>query len=188
MSKANCTYLFNKPFNVLSQFTKEHPDHITLADYLQVETDVYPVGRLDKDSEGLLLLSNNKELINRVLHPSTNKFKKYFVQVEGDVKEKTLQQLAKGIELRINKKTFLTKPALIKKISEPNLPPRNPPIRFRKEIKTSWVEISITEGKKRQIRKMFAAINYPVLRLVRIEIAEFKLGKLKPGEYQKIEG
>ncbi len=180
------TYLFYKPFNVLSQFTKEHEDHITLADYLDVEKDVYPVGRLDKDSEGLLLLTNNKDLINRVLHPSTHKYKKYIVQLEGEINDEAILELQKGVLLRINKKEFTTRPALVSKIGEPILAERNPPIRKRKELKTSWAEISISEGKKRQVRKMFAAVNFPVLRLVRLEIAEFTLGNLKPGEYIKI--
>lgn len=186
MSKEKRTYLFFKPFNVLSQFTKEHESHVTLADFLDLENDVYPVGRLDKDSEGLLLLSNDKDLINRVLHPQSNKFKKYLVQLEGTVTEEALEKLRKGIELRINKKSFTTRPAKAKLIPEPILPERNPPIRKRKELKTSWAEICISEGKKRQVRKMFAAVGFPVLRLVRTEIAEFQLSDLKPGEYRKV--
>jgi len=186
MSKDKRTYLFYKPYNVLSQFTKEHESHITLADYLNVESDVYPVGRLDKDSEGLLLLSNDNELINRVLHPNVNKFKKYLVQLEGEITEEAIAPLREGIELRINKKTFQSKQAKVSLINEPKLPPRNPPIRFRKELKTSWAQISISEGKKRQVRKMFAAIGFPVLRLVRTEIAEFKIDGLAPGEFRKL--
>lgn len=186
MSKELRTYLFYKPFNVLSQFTKEHESHVTLADYLNVENDVYPVGRLDKDSEGLLMLSNDKELINRILHPSANKFKKYYVQLEGEVTNDDLIPLIDGVELRINKKTFVTRPAKVIKIEEPFLPERNPPIRKRKELRTSWAEISISEGKKRQVRKMFAHIGFPVLRLIRVEIGEFKIGTLQPGEYVKV--
>ncbi len=186
MSKRTHTYLFYKPYNVLSQFTKEHAEHRTLADYLDIEEDVYPVGRLDKDSEGLLLLSNDNKLINRILHPSAEKFKKYVVQLEGEVTAKAVLPLIQGIELRINKKTFTSKPAKVKIIDEPNLPERTPPIRYRKELATSWAEISISEGKKRQVRKMFAAIGFPVLRLVRLEIAEFTLKGLKPGQCRKL--
>ena len=186
MSKRKHTYLFYKPFNVLSQFTKEHEEHRTLADYLNIEEDVYPVGRLDKDSEGLLLLSNDNELINRILHPSAEKFKKYVVQLEGAVTPQAILPLIQGIELRINKKRFTSKPAKVKIIKEPELPERNPPIRYRKELVTSWAEISLSEGKKRQVRKMFAAIGFPVLRLVRLEIAEFTLQGLKPGQCRKL--
>ena len=186
MSKEKRTYLFYKPFNVLSQFTKEHEDHVTLADYLNVENDVYPVGRLDKDSEGLLLLSNDNELINSVLHPIKNKYKKYVVQLEGEITEQAINSLIKGVKLRINKKEFTSKPALVSKIEEPTLPERNPPIRKRKELKTSWLEISITEGKKRQVRKMLASVGFPVLRLIRLEIDKYTLGELRPGEYKKV--
>ncbi len=186
MSKEKRTYLFYKPFNVLSQFTKEHESHRTLADFLDVEHDVYPVGRLDKDSEGLLLLSNDNDLINSILHPSSQKFKTYIVQVEGEITEEALAELRKGILLRINKKQFRTRPAKAAKIKEPVLPKRNPPIRVRKEIPTSWAEIEISEGKKRQVRKMFAAVHFPVLRLVRTAIAQFTLEGLQPGEYKKI--
>ena len=179
------TYAFHKPYDVLSQFTKEHEQHVTLADYLDVERDVYPVGRLDRDSEGLLLLSNDKDLINRVLHPSANKYKTYLVQVEGAIQTDDIIPLEQGIELRINKKTFIARPAKVRLLKNPpDIEERSPAVRFRKSIPTSWIEISISEGKKRQVRKMFAAIDFPVLRLIRTSIAEFELGELKAGEWR----
>ncbi len=181
------TYLFFKPYNVLSQFSKEHEDHVTLADFIDVEKDVYPVGRLDRDSEGLLLLTNDKSLVNRILHPSAKKQKTYIVQIEGAVDDQALKPLRSGIELRIKKKQFVSQPATVKILDPiPALPERNPPVRFRKTVPTSWVEISITEGKNRQVRKMFAAIDYPVLRLIRTRISEYSLGDLKPGELLKV--
>lgn len=188
MENSFSTYLFYKPYNVLSQFSREHESHVTLADYILVEKDVYPVGRLDRDSEGLLLLTNNKALINKVLHPKVKKQKTYIVQIEGDINEESLATLRRGISLRINKKTFITQPAELKKYAKPPLfPDRIPPVRYRKSIPTSWVEIKITEGKNRQVRKMFAAVNSPVLRLIRTAIADFKLDGMQEGELKKIE-
>lgn len=187
MSEIYSTYLFHKPYDCLSQFTKEHPDHITLADYLNVEKDVYPVGRLDKDSEGLLLLSNDKDMVNKILHPDKNKFKTYVVQLEGEISEVAIRKLREGVELRINKKSFTSKPAKAKILERnPGFPERIPPVRYRKNIPTSWVELKITEGKKRQVRKMCAAVNFPVLRLIRTAIADYRLGELKSGEYKKL--
>lgn len=181
------SYLFHKPYDVLSQFTQEHPGQRTLAEFLDVEKDVYPVGRLDRDSEGLLLLSNDKKLINSILHPSNKKYKTYLVQVEGAIKESDVEVLKSGIPLRINKKNFTTQPALVQVLEDPpKVNDRKPAIRVRKNIPTSWVEIKISEGKKRQVRKMFAAIGFPVLRLIRTHIGPYALGDLKPGEVVKI--
>lgn len=182
------TYLFFKPYGVLSQFTKEHKDHKTLADYLDVEADVYPIGRLDKDSEGLLLLSNDKNLVNNILHPSKDKFKTYIVQIEGIIDQEEISKLEKGIELRINKKSFISKPSIVRYLGEKDIyPARIPPVRFRANIPTSWVEIQISEGKKHQVRKMFAAVGFPVLRLIRTCIANYSLGDLKEGECKMID-
>lgn len=188
MANKHSTYLFYKPYNVLSQFSKEHDSHITLADHIKVEKDVYPAGRLDRDSEGLLLLTNDNKLINRVLHPNVNKKKTYVVQVEGEIDETALEKLRNGISLRINKKTFFTSPAEARKLKKaPPFQERVPPVRFRASIPTTWVEIIITEGKNRQVRKMFAAVEFPVLRLVRTGIAEFSLAGMNPGDLKKIE-
>lgn len=181
------TYLFHKPYGVLSQFTQEQPGQSTLADYLDIEKDVYPIGRLDRDSEGLLLLSNDKDLVNNILHPSKQKWKTYWIQVENIPNEDSINQLREGLKIRINKKEFKTKPAMVRLFeTPPEIQDRKPPVRFRANIPTQWIEIKITEGKKRQVRKMLAAVNHPVLRLLRVAIDDYKLGDLDIGCYKKL--
>ncbi|GAB4093042.1 pseudouridine synthase family protein [Flaviaesturariibacter terrae] len=181
-------FLVYKPFNTLSQFTREGPDDITLDDLgYEFPADVYPVGRLDKDSEGLLLLTNDNELKTRYLSPKTKTPKTYWVQVEGSVTNEALKQLAAGVTLSDKGKSYRTLPAKARRLdAEPELPPRNPPIRFRKEIPTSWLELTIVEGKNRQVRRMTAAVGFPTLRLVRAAIGDLRLGKLQPGEVKSI--
>ncbi|MEM6317351.1 MAG: pseudouridine synthase [Bacteroidota bacterium] len=173
------TYILYKPFNMLSQFTKEVPQHITLADLdFNFPKDVYPVGRLDADSEGLLLLTNNKQLNAQLLNPKSKQPKTYYLQVEGQPTDADLTPLRKGIPIKIKGKTHLTRPAKVAILPTiPDLPPRNPPVRFRKTVPDTWLEITLTEGKNRQVRRMFAAIGFPVLRLVRVRLAGFELGK-----------
>lgn len=169
--------LFNKPYDVLSQFT--HGDgRETLADYINIK-NVYAAGRLDKDSEGLLLLTDNGKLQNKIANPR-NKMKKYYwVQVENEPDDQAITQLSKGVQL----KDGLTKPAEVSRIDPPeNLWPRTPPVRFRKTIPTQWLEIAIQEGRNRQVRRMTAAIGHPTLRLIRYRIGNWQLGDLKPGE------
>lgn len=173
------TFAIYKPYGMLSQFTKEMDYHQTLADLeFDFEKDVYPIGRLDRDSEGLLLLSNNKTLTSRILEPSQKIKKTYLAQVEGVPNEKALLQLEKGILLKIKKKEFQTSPSIVRVVpeSEIHFPERNPPIRERKNKPTSWVELSIVEGKNRQVRKMFAHVQFPVLRLIRVGIGGLRLG------------
>jgi len=179
-------YIFNKPFGVLSQFTKEVPSHITLADYLNVAADVYPVGRLDKDSEGLLLLTNDNKLKTKLLNPSSRKEKTYLVQLEGEISEEAIDDLISGIEISVKSKKYKTLPCTAKKLSNFQYPDRNPPIRYRANIPTSWVEIKLYEGKNRQVRKMCAAVDFPVLRLIRTDFAGIKAESLKVGEYKEI--
>lgn len=164
---------------MLSQFTREAPHHITLADLdFNFPKDVYPVGRLDADSEGLLMLTNDKQLNARLLHPKNKQPKTYWVQVEGAPKDVDLMPLRQGIDIKIKKKTHRTAAAKVHLLTEnPNLPVRNPPIRVRKSIPDTWVSITITEGKNRQVRRMFAAIGFPVLRLVRVRLAGFHYGE-----------
>jgi 23S rRNA pseudouridine2457 synthase len=182
-------YILYKPFNVLNQFSKEHVDHVTLADYIQVPKDVYPIGRLDKDSEGLLILSNDKLLNHLLLSPSLGHKRTYIVQLDGDVTDTAIIKAAQGVEIKVESGIYRTKPCDVKKLpKEPLLPERNPPIRFRKEIPTSWALITLTEGKNRQVRKVFAAVGFPVLRLVRVQIEDLKIGKLLPGESKSIPG
>lgn len=174
--------LFNKPFNTLCQFTGE-PDDSTLAEYIKVK-DVYPAGRLDKDSEGLLLLTNEGSLQHKISHPKHKMDKTYWVQVEGKITTEALHLLASGVVLKDGK----TKPAKadiidIRKQSV-KLWERDPPVRFRKNIPTSWISLTIKEGKNRQVRRMTAATGFPTLRLIRISIGEWTLDGLQPGEYR----
>lgn len=178
--------LFYKPFQVLSQFSPEG-DKKTLADFLKgIEKNIYPVGRLDFDSEGLLLLSNDTSLNQKLLHPKSGHQKTYFVQVEGVPIEQDILALQKGVSISVNGKKHLTLPALVESINEPNLPERNPPIRFRKNIPTSWLSITIGEGKNRQVRKMTAAIGFPTLRLIRVAIGAISIANMQPGTYKNL--
>lgn len=174
-------YKFYKPFNVLCQFTKEGNER-TLADF-NLPKEVYPAGRLDKDSEGLLLLTNDGPLIHRLLDPKFDHEKTYHVQVEGIPTEESLDLLRRG---GFKIQDYKTRPAKVRIIPEPNFPPRHPPIRFRANIPTTWLEVVITEGKNRQVRRMTAAIGFPTLRLVRVRIGKLELENLTIGEFKKI--
>jgi len=164
---------------MLSQFTREAPHHVTLADLkYDFAKNVYPVGRLDADSEGLLILTDDKSLNAKLLNPKNKQPKTYWVQVEGAPTEADLLPLKKGVTIKIKKKIHRTAPAKTSLLTEtPKLPARNPPIRFRKSIPTTWLSLTITEGKNRQVRRMCAAIGFPVLRLVRVGLAGFQYGK-----------
>lgn len=172
--------LFNKPYGVLSQFSGEDKES-TLYHYINLP-NVYPAGRLDKNSEGLLLLTDNGRLQHRLSHPDFDKSKYYWVQVEGCPTERDLTPLRKG--LRLN--TIQFKPATVAIIPEPDLKPRTPPIRTRQTIPTSWLKIIIQEGKNHQIRRMTAAIGFPTLRLVRYQIDQWSLGNIEPGCFKLI--
>lgn len=175
-------YLIYKPFQVMSQFSPIEGKQ-TLADYFDVPKDVYPVGRLDYDSEGLLLLTNDKALNHQLLNPAFKHEREYWVQVEGDITDKALQQLAKGVNISIDGNTHKTLPANAWKfLSEPDVAERNPPIRFRKNIPTSWISLGLKEGKNRQVRKMTAAVGFPTLRLIRYRIEKLTIEGLLPGE------
>lgn len=169
---------------MLCQFSPEG-DKKTLADYFPgVAKDIYPVGRLDYDSEGLLLLTNDKALTHRLLEPKFAHRRTYWVQVEGIPEASALQQLERGVMISVNGKQHKTLPAKVKLLTEaPEVPERNPPIRFRKEIPTSWVALTLTEGKNRQVRKMTAAVGFPTLRLIRYSIGDITLEELKPGNF-----
>lgn len=175
--------LLNKPYNVLCQFT-DSEGRETLADYIKIK-HVYAAGRLDKDSEGLLLLTDNGYLQNQIANPN-NKLKKYYwVQVEHEIDEQAIKQLQQGIQL----KDGLTKPAIVSRIDVPeNIWSRTPPIRLRKSIPTQWLEIVIQEGRNRQVRRMTAAVGHPTLRLIRHRIGRWQLKDLLPGESTILKG
>ena len=181
-SPGESTFAFFKPYGVVSQFTPI-AGHQSLADFGPFPPDVYPVGRLDWDSEGLLILSNDNRLKHRLTDPNFDHPKSYLVQVENIPAATAIQQLKGGVPVAGKK----TRPATVRLLSEePALPERPVPIRFRKNIPTAWLEISITEGRNHQVRKMTAAVGHPTLRLVRVRIGEVSLGSLKPGEFRKV--
>lgn len=179
-------YIFNKPYNVLSQFTKELPQHITLKDFVSVEKDVYPIGRLDKDSEGLLILTNDNKLKTNLLDPSAENEKSYWVQLEGSVDSEAIHKLEKGVEIKLKSGYYRTKPCKVSILDKPDVGVRNPPIRERKNIPTSWLEITIIEGKNRQIRKMCASVGFPCLRLIRSKIKSISFIDVLPGEIRQL--
>lgn len=172
--------LLNKPMNVLSQFTDRGSPttRATLSDYIDVP-GVYPAGRLDRDSEGLLLLTDDGKLQARIADPKFKLPKTYLVQVEGEPDQDALVKLRKGVEL----KDGFTRPARVKLIAEPNLWPRDPPVRFRKTVPDTWLRLTITEGRNRQVRRMTAAVGHPTLRLVRWSIGDWSLDGLETGKW-----
>ena len=174
--------LFNKPFGVVCQFSGDG-SRPTLADFIRVPA-VYPAGRLDTDSEGLLLLTDDGALQARISHPRAELAKHYWVQVEGVPEAPALRALAAGVDLG----DFVTRPAGAARIAEPaQLWPRVPPIRYRAAIPTAWLEIAITEGKNRQVRRMTAKVGYPTLRLIRHRIGPYDLAGLAPGQWREVE-
>jgi len=177
--------LFHKPYDVLTQFTDTQAGsspRSTLKDYIPV-ADVYPVGRLDRDSEGLLLLTNDHWIQHRLTDPQFGHPRTYWVQVERIPTAASLHQLAQGITIQ----GYKTRPATIRRLlDEPDLPPREPPIRFRKSVPTAWLEITLTEGRNRQVRRMTAAVGFPTLRLVRVAIANLSLNGLAPGQWRDL--
>jgi 23S rRNA pseudouridine2457 synthase len=175
---------FNKPFNVLSQFTREEPHHRALADF-GFPPEVYPIGRLDRDSEGLLLLSDEKPLVDRLLNPRHAHPRRYLAQVEGEISPEALEKLRRGVTI----KGHQTASAKARAVPDPQPPPRDPPVRYRKTVPDCWVELELTEGKNRQARRMTAAVGHPTLRLIRVAIGAFRLDwaeDLPPGHWREL--
>ncbi len=178
-----------KPYGILSQFTREEPHHHTLADLHEFPPDVYPVGRLDKDSEGLLVLTNDNALNAALLHPRQGHERSYLVQVEGKLDQAALNALKSGVDIRIKKRTWHTRPAKATLLDPaPDVPHRDPPIRYRKSVPTSWLRLTLTEGKNRQVRRMCAAVGFPVLRLIRVSIEGLGLPAGGPGSVEEWDG
>jgi 23S rRNA pseudouridine2457 synthase len=178
-------YTIHKPFQVLSQFSIQESKQ-TLKDIYTFPTDVYPVGRLDYDSEGLLIITNDKSLNHKLLNPAFGHEREYWVQVEGQITTAALRLLMDGVDISIEGGLYHTGKCIAE--SFPATPPvaeRNPPIRFRKNIPTSWIKLILKEGKNRQVRKMTAAVGFPTLRLIRYRIADITIDKLAPGEYKE---
>ena len=173
--------LFNKPYGVISQFS-EHETYASLKDFIPYK-NVYPAGRLDSDSEGLLILTDNGVLQNKISNPNNDMYKTYWTQVENIPSDQALEALRSGLKI----KDYFTKQALVDRIIEPAVWERDPPIRKRKHIPTEWLQIKISEGKNRQVRKMTAAISHPTLRLIRVEIGDYKIDKLLPGDFLVVE-
>ena len=176
--------LFNKPYGVLSQFTDRGTPQTrqTLSDFIDVPK-VYPAGRLDRDSEGLLLLCDDGKLQARLADPRYKVAKEYLVQVEGEPDEASFKILRRGVRL----KDGMTRPAQVEPIADPHLWPRDPPIRVRKSIADSWLKLTIHEGKNRQVRRMTAAVGYPTLRLIRWSVGQWTVDGLKQGEFREVQ-
>lgn len=172
--------VFHKPYEVLTQFTDEG-GRSTLKDYIPIP-GVYPVGRLDRDSEGLLLLTDDGRLAHRLLDPRYEHPRTYWVQVEGIPDSPSLEQLARGVVIQ----RIPTRPAQVQRLTPPDLPERSVPIRFRKHIPTSWLSLTLTEGRNRQVRRMTAAVGHPTLRLVRVAIGQLGLGNLTAGAWREL--
>ncbi len=187
LSQKKKYYLIYKPYGMLSQFSSDGK-HQSLANInYRFAPDVYPVGRLDADSEGLLLLSNDKSLYKKLFDENQPHSRTYLVQVEGSFTVEAKKILEAGVTINLKGKLYKTKPSIVEILDYiPDVPERNPPIRFRLSVPTSWIKITIFEGKNRQVRKMTAAVGFPTLRLIRVAIGKLSLMDMKPGEVREI--
>ena len=179
-------YIIYKPFQVLSQFSPREAK-ATLKDFFPVPPDVYPIGRLDFDSEGLLILTNDRQMNHRLLDPAFAHEREYWVQVDGAIGPAALHQLETGVTISVDGKSYTTRPARARSITpDPPVPERVPPIRFRAQIPTSWISLTLTEGRNRQVRKMTAQTGFPTLRLIRFRIQQITIEGMQPGEMREI--
>lgn len=172
---------------MLSQFTDEG-EKKGLGSVYEFPKDVYPVGRLDADSEGLLILTNDTRLNQKLLNPINGHWRTYQIQVEGTITDEALNKLSKGVVIKIDGKDHYTRPAKARRIDTPELPDRFPPVRFRKTVPDTWIELSLTEGKNRQVRKMTASVGFPTLRLVRVAIGNIRMENPSSGKVVELEG
>jgi 23S rRNA pseudouridine2457 synthase len=180
-------YIIHKPYGVLSQFTKEVPEHRTLGDLYDFPKNVYPVGRLDKDSEGLLILTDDGRLTHQLLEPKFQHKRTYWVQVEGSPSESDVQKLSQGVKIKLKKGYYQTLQIEVQFIDKDKvIEERDPPVRFRKSIPTTWLSLTLKEGKNRQVRKMCAGVGFPVLRLIRGSIENLKLDNIVVGAVKEI--
>ncbi|HRG31788.1 MAG TPA: pseudouridine synthase [Saprospiraceae bacterium] len=178
-----CYFAAYKPYGMISQFTPECEGDITLSSLFSFPSDVYPVGRLDKDSEGLLILTNDPKINSTILNPLNKCVKTYWVQVDGNADDDFIKKISQGVKIKLKDKFYNTLPCEVKVIQgDIKVPERNPPVRIRKQIPTTWLEIKLKEGKNRQIRKMCSSLGHPVLRIIRIAVGNLNLGNLLPGE------
>ena len=178
-------FIFHKPFQVLSQFSVEGDKKTLSVFFSEISKNIYPVGRLDFDSEGMLLLTDDKTLTHQLLDPMFAHPRTYWVQVEGAINEDAIKKLEQGVMISIDGKKHRTKKAEAMIFNEsPNVAERNPPIRYRKNIPTSWISLTLTEGKNRQVRKMTAAVGYPTLRLIRHAIGKLTIDGIAPGSFK----
>lgn len=179
-------FIIYKPFEVLSQFSPAEGKK-TLKDFFSVPPDVYPVGRLDYDSEGLLLLTNDSKVNHCLLDPVFEHEREYWVQVDGSPGDAALQKLRQGVDITVNGKKYRTRKCIAELFTDaPDVPDRNPPIRFRKNIPVTWMRLILTEGKNRQVRKMTASTGYPTLRLIRVRIQDLLIQPLQPGMLKEL--
>ena len=175
-------FIVYKPYKTLSQFTSTRDEKKTLANYFSVAKNIYPVGRLDEDSEGLLILTNDKKLNHHLLNPEFEHEREYWVQVEGKISGEAVMQMQQELQLNIKGKQHQIKSSVIKIFDEaPAVEERIPPVRYRASVPTSWIKIILKEGKNRQIRKMTAQVGFPTLRLIRYRIEQIELNDMKPG-------
>jgi 23S rRNA pseudouridine2457 synthase len=180
-------FVFHKPYQVLCQFSPDGEKQTLAHFFTDLPKNIYPVGRLDHDSEGLIILTDDKSLTHKLLTPSYEHQRTYWVQVDSEVTQDAIAMLSVGVTINVDGKMYRTKKAVASKFrSAPEVSDRNPPIRFRKDIPTSWLSLTLTEGKNRQVRKMTAAVGFPTLRLIRYAIEDLSLDGIAPGAYKEL--